>query len=102
MGEEHTVWDMTNAPEHEQRQALAVLSGDESWTERLTPQQRITVARKRLTSASADVRQTIVEWGSDVHRAATDISLNKLMEAHLHITEAINALNSAQSHTVEE
>jgi hypothetical protein len=64
-----------------------------------TPNQIINDARRGLVHVQDDVRQITVVWASDYHRAATDISINSLMEAHLHIAEAIKALNKAQRHT---
>ena len=66
-----------------------------------TPNQIINAARHGLVNVQEDVRQIVVTWASDHYRAATDISVNSLMEAHLHITEAIKALNKAQRHTEE-
>jgi hypothetical protein len=66
-----------------------------------TPNQVINAARRELAYVQQDVRSLIATWVSDRSRAATDISVNSLMVAHLCITEAIKALNGAQSHTEE-
>lgn len=66
-----------------------------------TPNQSINAARHKLVDVQQDVRHVIVHWASDPCRAATDISVNSLMSAHILIAEAIKALNDAQRHTEE-
>lgn len=61
----------------------------------------INAARIKLATAQEDVRQVFVKWDSDPNRAATDISINRLAEAHLLIASAISAFNHAQAHTEE-